>query len=91
MARIKIEDLPVLEELSELAIRGIFGGISNFQQPSPQAHYAQYLEGYFDMGCTSYTHPVPLRDAVNYIQAGAPHIVSVAVDDPTGGGLLRGE
>ena len=28
MARIKIEDLPVLEELSEKEVKGIFGGLS---------------------------------------------------------------
>ena len=33
MAKIKIEDLPVLEELSEAKIKGIFGGMSPTYDP----------------------------------------------------------
>ena len=36
MARIKIEDLPVKEEMSEQELKGVFGGAGNTRAFNPQ-------------------------------------------------------
>ena len=40
MARIKIEDLPILEDLSAKEIKGIFGGTQTLRDDSTDESYA---------------------------------------------------
>ena len=43
MSRIKIEDLPVLEDLRANEIKGIFGGLSSFK-PSEDTNYLREIK-----------------------------------------------
>ncbi len=80
MARIKIEDLPVLEDLSTKEVKGIFGGLHGFHPLNPTFHARKTTDsGQSDGGMTQIDPPTG-----NFNVGPADKTIDSVVDDLKG-------
>ena len=76
MARIKIEDLPVKEEMSEQELKGVFGGILVALRPPPRHDLRDFG---FRRGRRGIGQPAALPGGVRVATADVNRVANTAV------------